>query len=73
MPTVPNVSERPAAAREFYPRLFGLDLQDISAPGFDYTTLLRGEEPVAGIGGGAERRLYRARRHQWRPVGAPGR
>lgn len=50
-----HMSDRPSAAREFYPTLFGLDLQDISAPGFDYTTLVRGEEPVAGIGGGSER------------------
>lgn len=50
-----HMSADPTAARAFYPALLGYTLQDISAPGFDYTTLLLDGEPVAGIGGGWDR------------------
>ena len=50
-----QMSPDPALARAFYPAVFGYTLQDISAPGFDYTTLLLGDQPVAGIGGGWDR------------------
>jgi predicted enzyme related to lactoylglutathione lyase len=50
-----QMSPDPAPARAFYPAVFGHVLQDISSPGFDYTTLLLGDQPVAGIGGGWDR------------------
>lgn len=50
-----HMSPDPTVARGFYPAVFDYALQDISAPGFDYTTLLLGDEPVAGIGGGWDR------------------
>ncbi|WP_203669020.1 VOC family protein [Cellulomonas pakistanensis] len=50
-----HMSADPAAARAFYPAVFDYVLQDISQPGFDYTTLLLADEPVGGIGGGWDR------------------
>jgi predicted enzyme related to lactoylglutathione lyase len=50
-----QMSPDPGPAREFYPAVFGHTLQDISSPGFDYTTLLLDGRPVAGIGGGWDR------------------
>lgn len=50
-----HMSADPTAARAFYPAVFDYALQDISEPGFDYTTLLLDGEPVAGIGGGWDR------------------
>ncbi|MFF1530159.1 VOC family protein [Cellulomonas sp. NPDC058312] len=37
-------------ARDFYTGTFGLTLEDMSAPGFDYATLQRGDRAVGGIG-----------------------
>lgn len=50
-----QLSADPAAARAFYTGLFGYALDDISGPGFDYTTLLLDGRPVGGIGGGGDR------------------
>ena len=47
-----QTSADPAAARTFYTTVFGYGLDDISGPGFDYTTLLLDGRPVGGIGDG---------------------
>jgi len=40
-----------AGAKEFYGKVFGYALEDLSAPGFDYTTIAVGGNIVGGVGG----------------------
>jgi predicted enzyme related to lactoylglutathione lyase len=49
-----HLSPRFEDAKEFYRAAFGYALDDISAPGFDYVTLLVEGRAVGGVGGGGE-------------------
>ena len=44
------VHDQPGAVA-FYERVFGYDVEDLSAPGFAYASVSVGGAPVAGVGG----------------------